>query len=194
MSCTAEFDRQNNPYRPPVAGAVAAGQAISDEDLDALRAYVGPNVHYYFRAWASRLENRRGEIGMNWVAFAAPTFWFAYRKMYAAAAIVYAIGVAHVVITDIVFLGILGTERAPFAIGRIAIGLVCGLGGNAWYLARARRAIATARDQGFMGDQLLPVVAERGGTSALAPWVMGFFFLSWLTIASLSASMIVALR
>ncbi len=58
------------------------------------------------------------------------------------------------------------------------INFVCGLYGNAWYLSHAEGAIARARQEGLVGDQLLMTLMRRGGTSWLG--LFGMWLLTGL--------------
>jgi hypothetical protein len=151
-----------------------------------LRAFVGPRSDYYLRKWAPRLEDPKGEVGMNWAAFFLTAFWMAYRKMYAATFIFYGVVMLLTIVQQVAFVGILGSEAVPAGVGlivNIAVALVCGLCGNAWYLNHTRRKIAAAQAQGLQGENLNYHLARRGGTSLAASF--GMVFLGSLAITFL---------
>jgi Protein of unknown function (DUF2628) len=192
MAHLAEINDTENPFRPGVASLpveslpVEAPVVIPATVIDELRAFVGPSANYYLKAWDGRLRNPAADVPINWAAFLFPTFWFSYRKMYRQAVLVYAIGLAVSSVALIVFMGMLGTQRAPFAIGRLAIGLVCGRYANAWYLSRALRAISTAQEQGLDHDERMLVLPRRGGTNILAVFGMFLPFLAWMAIVCIA--------
>ncbi|HEY4309749.1 MAG TPA: DUF2628 domain-containing protein [Pirellulales bacterium] len=184
MSQTLAIEDVDNPYRTHGYSTPLPMLDASPPNVDELRAFVGPNFDYFLRKWGPRLQNPASEVGMNWMAFFFPTFWFAYRRMYRAAIAVYVIGFVLSIASEIIFLGFLDKQRAPFFIGRVVIGIVCGLGANAWYLSRAQKAIAHARQEGFTGDQLMLVLSQRGGGSRAALTWVALFFVVWLLISS----------
>ena len=176
MSQVADFDPMENPYRSSATLEPMADD--SPEVLESeLRAFVGTRSDYYLRKWAPRLEDPKGEVGMNWVAFFLPAFWLGYRKMYAATFIYFGAILSLTLLQELVFVGILGLPAVSPGVGLIvnlATAVVCGLCGNAWYLSHARRAIAAARAQGLQDEHLMVHLARRGGTSLGASFGMVF--------------------
>ena len=186
MSQIAEYENREseNPYRSPAsASASQSSRPAASPDLEprllALQAFVGPRAEYYFRKWAPRLLNPSDEVGMNWVAFFFPCFWICYRKMYRVAFIFFGAVLLQAMFKEVLFLCILKLPNAPRGtdlIINVLIGIIIGLYGNAWYLTHAERKIAEAHAQGFRDEQLLRVLADRGGTSLLSSFGLCFLF------------------
>lgn len=181
MSRTAEFDNLENPYRPPAAVRSAYGATADvQSQVDELRVFVGGKANYYLQKWAPRLQDPQAEVGMNWAAFFLTAMWMCYRKMYRVAFIFYGVTTLVVVAQYVVFVTVMGLPAIPAGvglIGNVAAAVICGLYGNAWYLAHAERLIAEARAQGSDEHYLGHVLARRGGTSLLAalgvPFALG---------------------
>jgi hypothetical protein len=196
MAHLAEINDIENPFRSGAASLpveslpVEAPVALPASVIEELRAFVGPSADYYLKAWDGRLRNAAAEIRINWAAFLFPTFWFSYRKLYRQAVLVYMANLAISSIAIVVFMGILGTQRTPLAIGRLAIGFICGRYANAWYLSRALRAISKAQDQGHDHDERMLVLARRGGTNILAVFGMFLPFLAWLFVVCIAVVVI----
>lgn len=194
MPQIAEFEQANNPYRSSASHSldVLDGAFPATQEFE-LRAFVGRKADYYLRKWAPRLNDSSAEAGMNWAAFFLTAFWLAYRKMYRATFIFYAVVIALAILQQVVFVGLLGSEAVPPVVGAVVnlmTAIVCGFFGNAWYLTHTQRAIATARSQGLEDEHLLFVLAQRGGTSLLAAF--GLVFLGFVLIALLVLGLIVA--
>ncbi len=149
MSRTAEFDNLENPYRPPAAVRSAYGATADvQSQVDELRVFVGGKANYYLQKWAPRLQDPQAEVGMNWAAFFLTAMWMCYRKMYRVAFIFYGVTTLVVVAQYVVFVTVMGLPAIPAGvglIGNVAAAVICGLYGNAWYLAHAERLIAEAR-------------------------------------------------
>jgi hypothetical protein len=141
-----------------------------------VRAFVGPNADYYLAAWRRALAGEDGASGFNVGGFFLAVPWLAYRKMYAAALILVGIIIAESVLEEALFAGAPGEMREPSpgflllgalrnALGALVVGIVIGIGGNRWYLARARRVIEEVRSQGLPEEAHLKALSGRGGTS-----------------------------
>jgi hypothetical protein len=187
MSPIAQYDEIDNPYRS-TATLEMAGEVTETE----LRAFVGPKFDYYLRKWGPKLEDPSADCGMNWAAFFLSGFWFPYRKMYAATFILYGVSLALAILQQVVFVAVIGAETVPPGVGlimNVAVALVCGLYGNAWYLAHTQRKIAEAHAQGYQGDHLMYHLARKGGTSLAAS--LGLAFLASIIIFVLTLVMLV---
>jgi hypothetical protein len=97
---------------------------------------------------------------------------------------------------QLLFLFAFRSDSTPVSVSLLAnlmFCLVCGLYGNAWYLAHARRKIACARAEGLEGEYLLRELANRGGTSWLAVLVLMFGPLVALVGLGLALGLLIAL-
>jgi hypothetical protein len=137
-------------------------EAISIEEKEEFRAFVGPNWgDYYYGALRRILTGKGVGASYNWAAFVLPGFWFPYRKMYLATAILY--GVA--------FLEIILGDKTPGIVDfgvPLLIFAICGAYGNRWYLSHAKREIAVVRQRFLERDIFLQRLANRGGTSLVS--------------------------
>ena len=180
MSQIAQYDQIENPY-----SSTATLEPAADASESELRAFVGPRSDFYLRKWAPRLADSSGDCGMNWAAFFLTSFWLAYRKMYAATFVYYAAIILLMIAEQFVFVVLIGSA-VPGAVGLIVnllVCLVCGLYGNAWYLAHTRGKIAAARKQGLQDEPLLIHLMNRGGTSLLSAFGLNFLISMVLGIA-----------
>jgi hypothetical protein len=196
MSEVAQFDQTENPYRSSGYGTL---EADHDGPLQGqpneLCFFVGRKADYYLKKWAPRLEDPQADVGMNWAAFLLTGLWLAYRKMYAAAFIFFGAAVLERFSEEVVFRGLMRLPSVPMGVNLIyslAAAIICGLFGNAWYLAHARRKIADAHAQGLEGEQLLFALSQRGGTSFFAP--IGLIILGNIVIFILVFSYLMFLR
>ena len=107
-------------------------------------------------------------MGQNWTGFNGAAFivsgiWLPYRRMYSEAFTYWAIAVMATIGESIVF-----GENCPPGL-RIflttTVAVICGVFGNQWYWAHARKAIERVRSQGLSGDHYFQALARRGGTS-----------------------------
>lgn len=117
----------------------------------------------------------------NWAAFFLTGFWLAYRKMYNPAMIFFVIMLLGV-LADHVNEGRKETFAGTFG---WVIGLVCGAGGNRWYLSHASSLVEQARGQDLTEAQTSELLARRGGTSVLSAliFLVIFFALSFAIIS-----------
>jgi len=178
MSQAAEFGSRNNPYQSSSTATLDSPRELPlEEQVAALQAFVGPRAEFYLRKWAPRLLDPSGETGMNWAAFFLTSFWFGYRKMYAAVAIYFGVVMLLAILLQVVFVGILKLDILPPGVNLIMnlmVSIVCGLCANSWYLAHAQRAINKARAQGLEDEHLHFVLERQGGTSLLAAFGLTF--------------------
>lgn len=159
----------SNPYASPIAApreAVAPGEPTQSE----LIAFFGPRASYYLQRWRGAAQGKQS-MGFNWAAFLFAGIWVGYRKMYRVAMIFYAVVILETILEELLFLVVLGYPETPNSIAfatSMAFALVCGLFGNSWYLAHARREIDRAKAEGLEGATLVRALAHRGRTSV---WV-----------------------
>ncbi len=196
MPSIADFDALENPYRPsPYAGRepVPDGGAVQMAEL---QAFVGHKFDYYLRKWAPRLTSVDGDVGMNWTAFFLTVIWMGYRKMYRTAMVCIGAAIGLSILIELLFVFAFRTETTPplvNALFNLMFALVCGLFGNAWYLAHARRKIAAERARGLEGEQLLFALQQRGGTSMLGAFGLVFGPLVILLVLGLVLGVAIAL-
>jgi hypothetical protein len=191
MSGSAQLDYADNPYRSTAVATEEYASFDSGDEVAELAAYVGPRSDYYLRKWARRLDDPKGDVGINWVAFFFPSLWLAYRKMYSVAIAYFAVTFLLGAAKEVVFILVLHQPQSPVVVNlvfNVLIGLVCALYGNAWYLTQARRVIASLRAQGYQDQELQFALARRGGTSVLA-----IFIVNLLAGLALGAAFIVLL-
>jgi hypothetical protein len=168
---------EDNPYRAPVFSEppIAPASNLSEAEI---RAFVGKKANYYLRKWPWSLEYDGRAKGFNWAAFLLSGLWLPYRKMYRTTLIFFAIIMGMTVVEEIVFAAGLVSESAATVYDRVTgliTPIVCGIFGNAWYLAHAKREIAQVRALGLKDEDYYPALARRGGTNAFA--ALGFLLL-----------------
>lgn len=181
MTPPTVLEPADNPFRSTVTWSEPASRSYSGDELLELQAFVGPKADHFLRKWLPRLEDpERGDVGISWICLFFPVLWFGFRKMYKPAALMLVATAALAVLQQLLFVNVLKLAAVPPG-SNIIVGLmpnlVCALYGNAWYLNQAETAIAQARREGLVGEQLLWAVARRGGTSILGligMWVLTF--------------------
>jgi hypothetical protein len=142
-------------------------------DIDALamtdpevRAAIGPRADYYLDKW-----REAGRGGFNWAAFCMSGLWLPYRKMYAAAGILFAVVIAETLLEEAIFVYGLGMPEVPRAVdrlGSLVVCLVCGRFGNRWYLQHVAASVQRARTIALDEPSRILYLSKRGGTSMLA--------------------------
>jgi hypothetical protein len=146
-----------------------SAEAKEKAERDLLGEFVGPRAHYYLKKWAPSFDGRA--TGFNWAAAFFTGLWLPYRKMYKTSIIFYSIVLGETLLEDILFIGVLGMVESPlYYVGFLVTGAICGIFGNRWYLAHAKKKIEEARVRGT--ESTLP---SQGGTSIGKSF--GFFFL-----------------
>ncbi len=172
-----------NPYASPKTVPV---DLVINTDDDAptaeLRAFVGRKADHYLKKWVPVFKSAHNRAGFSVAGFFLSGLWLGYRKMYTAAAVFYGVLLGVTFLTSAMAASGSGqaTEGAIDRVVGIGAALICGFGGNGWYLAHTKRSIAAARAEGLEGEALLHVLAARGGTSLLAS--LGLFALYCLAI------------
>lgn len=200
MPGLAPFDQRENPYRP---GNLATEFTEFDESLEAevdqLRSFVGPRASYYLHKWTPRLQDPdASDVSLNWAAFFLGVFWMAYRKLYRTMFLFLGAIIGLSIAQQFVFVNLLGQRAVPGIVNlgiNVITALVCGLCGNSWYLAHARRMIDNVRLQGLKDDALRFALARQGGTSFLSAFGMLIllalvgFLLAFATLVSMAVGM-----
>src|SRR5687767_4013660 len=134
-------------------------EAVSAEPTESdLRAVVGPRADRYLRKWA------KGPFTFNWAAFLLSGLWLPYRKMYRIAAIFYAAVILESLAEELIFVEWLGRPEVPRAVERgvtMALCVICGRFGNAWYESHVRRVVAEERLRPADEDQRLTRLKQR---------------------------------
>ena len=150
-----------------------------------VRVVVGKRADYYLAKWGPRLaggEVDGGTAGFNWAAFLLTAFWLPYRKMRRAATIFFGVTLLATLVEGVlVWLG--GVELPDglsFGI-TAAIGFVCGMWGNRWYLGHVRRIVAEVRALALPEEEHLWMLERRGGTSVAM--AIAFFAVAALVFA-----------
>ena len=114
---------------------------VSEITKDDYIKYVGVNAYYYLKKWGM-LTNVKSGNGTNWHAFFLGVAWFIYRKMYHVAIMLMGILAVESILSNIIFLNVLGYEEIPGfynAITTVIFCSVCGGCGNYWYYCWRRK-------------------------------------------------------
>jgi hypothetical protein len=165
---------------------------VSDDGISVqeIRTFVGPRADYYVDV---RARLRRGEsrfARFNWAAFFLSGLWLAYRKMYVATFVFWAIIFVESIVGEVVFVGRLRQPEIPRVVNLLSafgIAIVCGACGNNWYLARIRREINDLKLRRIPEQAYLLNLSSRGGTcisAALTSFALFFavifaFLVAW---------------
>jgi hypothetical protein len=171
---------EENPYQPPNFSDPPEIEGSSPRELE-YRAFVGRNARYYLRKWSFAPDDSGSTRGFNWAAFLLSGLWIPYRKMYRATFIFYSILVGTSVLAELAAYAGVASENALSALdqfGGVIASVVCGIFGNAWYLAHAKREIAKIRDLSLDNQAYLKALAKRGGTNLPAAFGMFVLFIA----------------
>ena len=126
---------------------VGAEPQLDDKDL--LRLYLkgkrGPEPS---EAMVAKVAGER--FGFSWLSFLLGPFYFVYRKLYLAAAVVFLILLAYLLV--------------PFEVPGFVFSLAYGLLFYSLCASRARKAVAAAKEAG-LAEGALARLAATGGTS-----------------------------
>jgi hypothetical protein len=186
----ASMEVEDNPYQPPDSPlhspddtALAWGQITAAE----LRAYVGPRARYYLRVWRYPLESPGAWARFNWAAKFLCPLWLAYRRMYVAAGLIWALAFGLTEASDVYFQGMRLSRPSrwhgiAFFASFVGLPLLCGVFGNGHYLGRARRAIAVTRAFDLSGDRVSARLAHLGGTDPLGAFALNVLCLCGTTV------------
>jgi hypothetical protein len=160
-----------------------ADQPITEPEI---RAFVGPRADFYVTQWTSPT------MGMNWPAFLFSGLWLLYRKMYALAAVLFALVLVESVIEDVVFIGILHHEGPPeflTPVVALANAIVCGSYGSLWYSKHTNAKIRDLRTRGMTDQAYFDALARRGGTRIAATLGLFLVFFALLVAASVATEL-----
>lgn len=157
------------PRAPAFAAAMPAPMAAPatpatpiDESL--LIAAIGPNSDYYIQRWRQMAE-KGAAISWNWPACLFSAFWFAYRKMWLPMLAVLIVGG-----------GLAALGAANPALGKvtlllnIGISFITGSYGNHLYKKQIHKLVGDTA--GLAGPQRVDAIAQRGGVSKAATWLL----------------------
>jgi hypothetical protein len=157
-----------------------------------IRTFVGPRADYYVRKWSPVLNRQSASAGFNAAAFVGSGLWLPYRKMWKATFIFYGILTIENVLEELLFPDVL---QQLFSAGLsklvgLAAAIVCGIGGNRWYLSHTRQAIAALREQGLADDAFNKALEQKGGTSlSVSLGVFSIFVAMNIAIVSAMSAM-----
>lgn len=150
---------------------------MSEELLDShaeqrqLAYFAGDKYQYYLDKWGPMLRGESTRAGWNWAAFFLGAGWLGYRKMYGATIAYYAVFVVLFAMDEMLDVDTMST------IVSLALAIVFGLYGNAWYLKHARAKIAEVRSRGGDDDTQLRDITAQGGTSLAGTLGLMFLYL-----------------
>ena len=153
-----------------------AQQAREAEEFFELQKKRGPyikrNVEKYLEKF-KKMHIKDSKISWNWCAFLFFEFWFAYRKMYGAAVIVWAvpyvigaaIGLA-LGLTDIALESVTIIINIASVVVGLVVMLIVGMLGDHFYEKKVDKLVAKG-DAAVSEDELQQVV-KKGGVSGIA--------------------------
>lgn len=174
---------------------IAETDKVPQELVGDLRLLVGDNAQQFLRSWLPALTGQAGSMGFNRAAFFLGGFYLAYRRMYQAAFIYYAVVFAQLFAEVVLFRGVLGLTRPP-AIVNFLVGfttaIVTGTLANRWYLRHARRIVEEIRSQNLPDAERRQVLAARGGTDVIG--ALGVVVTSVVAGAMLYAALLLPLQ
>ena len=158
--------------QPNIEETVELVHTNDSTDEAHLRLLVGSKADYYLAQWHEILRGRSCHCGFNKAAFFLAALWLPYRKMYRVAFALWLVIALETVISNFVFVEVLGHDDAPSWYDRLItllVALVCGNFGNRWYYWHCRRKLGSARERGcFEHEGLAEALQGQGGTSLLA--------------------------
>lgn len=140
-----------------------------------LRELFGPRADYYVMQWSG--ASRRT---VNRPALFLSGLWLPFRRMYLATAIFYSVALLETVVEELLLwrLGYPRVLRLVDAAVMLVPAIVCGVWGNRWYMAHARRILAQTRALELPMKHSLGILRNRGGTRRLhAVGSLGAFML-----------------
>jgi len=133
-----------------------------------LRTFAGRNADYYMTTWRPSLEGDGTFTRLNLAGFFLGGLWLGYRKMYSPLLILYALIFVESIAEIVIFVGVLRMDDSPRLLSGLVgltAGVIVGVYGNRWYLARARRVIAEVRSLGLSEGDHMRELTHRGGTN-----------------------------
>ncbi|MDH8678783.1 DUF2628 domain-containing protein [Fusibacter bizertensis] len=127
-------------------------QRQSDQESE-MAAFIGPNYDFYLKKF--EVQNfTESDYTWNWPAFFVSSMWFAYRKLYVHAAVLF------VVFTLLNFMGGVGD-----LIG-LGISIYIGFSGNYYYRRYVEDQVEQVKELPY--DERQSFYQKKGGTSTVA--------------------------
>ncbi|MEZ0539182.1 DUF2628 domain-containing protein [Fibrella arboris] len=150
---------------------------------DYLPYFFGPRADYYCQV-VDDLE--QGKVRFNEGAFFFGMFWMAYRKMYANAAITFALIMAESALEDWL-IPVLSETYAYMLVSNLLIASLIGFSGNRLYSTFSRRQVARLTQRPILQDaaserDVLAVLRRQGGVSWVGPLVLLLAFIGLTTL------------
>ncbi len=158
---------------------------LSETDKELYKAYFQKNSDYYI----SQIEsyNERGRYSFSVAAFFLGLFWMGYRKMYLHVIIIAAIIFAEGIIEET----LLQTNTISFnaygiidKISTLIWGIVISSIANRLYISKSQRTIKKILNENSNEEQIMDLIARKGGTSWIAPIII-FIVLASIVLVSL---------
>lgn len=146
---------------------------LLDNDAAARReaAAVGANYDYYRARWTPLRHGQAGRAGFNWPAFLFGALWLGYRKMYKAVVVYCCIVAAFALLGGAALDSGLASNLLT-----LVLAVVFGLWGNVWYYRHVENLVQRVATPGASEQDVLEVLARRGGTSHLGTFAaLGVF-------------------
>ncbi|HTU10134.1 MAG TPA: TIR domain-containing protein [Allosphingosinicella sp.] len=145
------------PVPAPVSVPTPAPAPTAPPSTARLEMAIGPNAAYYLASWQA-MDARRSQLSWNWAACFASLFWFAYRKMWVPAAVLFLVFLA------LNALGLLSTSLMIAGGGLSVVAMIAGGAlGNGFYRQQVLRlARSTA---GLEPGPALAALRVKGGVS-----------------------------
>ncbi len=189
----------------PISAESNCAEQVIDEprEIQELRAAIGLNAEYYMHHWGMldtyrphgtgrpRGTERPRGTGFNWGAFIFSGLWMAFRKMYWAAILYYALFLGWAAFEELVLVRSWNMDMPSwlFSLIRLTPPAICGMLANRWYYRHIARLIDRAGEEKIDRDARLALLHQRGGSSVMAACSMALLF----SIAAVTAIMVIGL-
>jgi hypothetical protein len=145
-------------------------KGLSEEEY---RAFIGKEADYYIEKW-SDMDGRHSKWSWNWGAFFFHELWFAYRKMYLYALILYIIFFL-IMIIPFWYIQVNDEVLANFVkIARLLFWIPIAIYANYLYRRHADKKITEFKST-CIGELITSELAKRGGTTLVAPVIVLVF-------------------
>ena len=155
---------------------------ISNEDLS---LFVEKKAEYYLNQWTLISDDKNAKL-WNWSAVLLSGPWLLYRKMYLVATIFFSVILVETIISDFIFIDILGKESSPKLydiIMTIVYPIICGSFGNNWYLWHAKRKITEIKQSVTSVKLQQDTISRKGGVSLLSAILGSILMITvWIVI------------
>lgn len=135
-----------------------------------LSAFAGTKAPYFLSKWERALRGEGSATSFNLGALLLGVLYLLYRKLYLQSAILVGVLVLWTVVEEF----LLSEPLSPgLSAGlQLALYVVIAMKTNAWYLQLASNKIATAKAEGYEGEELLEVLRARGGVNLWLPLLL----------------------